>query len=150
MEGFELYFEDFEVGDTYKFGSHTITAEEIMQFAERYDPQRPHLDPDVAEETVFGELVASGLHTLCVCCRMAVDELFARTAVVAGVGFDRIRFLEPVRPGDELSGRIEVVRTEPSPDRSGGYVDFELVGVAQNDEPVLRFVDLAIIESRDS
>ncbi|WP_254838597.1 MaoC/PaaZ C-terminal domain-containing protein [Natronomonas marina] len=144
----ELHFEDFEVGDRYEFGSHEITEAEITAFAERYDPQRPHLDPEMAEETEFGELVASGLHTLCVCCRMAVDELFARTAVVAGIGFDRLRFLRPVRPSDELSGWVEVVRTEPSDDHRGGYVDFELVGVDQNDDPVVRCVDLVIVESR--
>lgn len=114
MHEIDLFSEDFEVGDTYEFGSHMITAEEIMQSAERYDPQRLHLDPDVAEETVFGELIASGLHTLCVCCWMAVDELFTRTAVVAGVDFYRIRFLEPVRPGPTNS---PVVSRSSGPNR---------------------------------
>ena len=144
----ELYLEDFEVGDAFEFGNHTFTADGIVSFAEQYNPQRPHLGHERAAETAFGELVASGLHTFCVCCRLSVDALFARTAVVAGAGFDRVRFLEPVRPGDVLTGRATVERVEPADDHPGGYVDVEIVGTNQDGDVVLSCLDLALVESR--
>ena len=56
-------FEDFEPGQVYELGSRTVTEEEIVDFARRFDPQPFHLDPDAARESVFGGLIASGWHT---------------------------------------------------------------------------------------
>lgn len=145
----ELYFEDFDAGETFKYGSRTLTAEDIVTFAETYDPQRFHLGQESAADTMFGELVASGLQTLCVCCQMAVDGLFARTAVMAGIGFDRIRYPRPVKPGDELSGYVEVVSTECT-DRhpQSGRIDFEIVGLNGDGETVMTCLNLALVHRR--
>jgi acyl dehydratase len=53
------YFEDLEVGDSYRFGNYTVTQTEMVEFAERFDPQSFHVDPDAAEKSIFGGLVAS-------------------------------------------------------------------------------------------
>lgn len=145
----ELYFEDFEVGETFGYGSRVVTADDIVAFAEEYDPQPFHLSQEAAADTVFDELVASGLQTLCLCCRMAVDELFAKTAVLGGIGFDRIRYPHPVKPGDELSGHVEVVSTEIT-DRypQGGRIDYEIVGVNSDGKTVMNCLDLALVERR--
>jgi acyl dehydratase len=146
----ELYFEDFAVDDIYTFGSKKVTQDDIISFAEQYDPQRFHIDPQLARETVFGELVASGLHTTCVCCGMAVRELFSRTAVVAGLGFEQISHPEPVKPGDVLSGRVEVSAIEgPEPDETGGRIDFEIVGENQSKNQVLSCTLLTLVETID-
>ncbi|WP_440763282.1 MaoC family dehydratase [Natronorubrum sp. DTA7] len=122
------YYEDLAVGDVYETGSYTVTKEEIVDFAEQFDPQPFHLDEEAAEESMFGELVASGLHTLCLSVRLFVTDFVQGEEGVAnmgGLGMDDLRWHEPVRPGDTLRVRAEVLETTPSESRSDrGYVDF--------------------------
>ena len=68
-------FEDFEPGHVYELGSHTVTEEEIVDFARRFDPQPFHLDPEAARESVFGGLIASGWHTGAMWMRLYVDSM---------------------------------------------------------------------------
>ena len=122
------YYEDLTVGDTYETGGYTVSKEEIVEFAEQFDPQPFHVDEAAAEESMFGELVASGLHTLCLSVRLFVTDFVQGEEGVAnmgGLGMDDLRWHEPVRPGDTLRVRAEVVEKTPSESRSDrGYVEF--------------------------
>ena len=118
--GAPLLFDDIRVGtvlsteDTYE-----ITRAEIIEVAGRWDPQPFHLDEEAAAISHFGGLVASGLHTLAASLRLSYHER-PRTAAVAGLGFDELRMLRPVRPGDRLRQTTEILDTRPSatrPDR---------------------------------
>lgn len=124
-----LYFEDLSVGDQYEVGEYTIGKAELIDFAEQFDPQPFHVDEDAAKDSVFGELVASGLHTLCLSTRLFVTE-FVKSGEnlrnMGGFGMDDLRFHEPVRPGETLRIEIEVIEKTPSESRSDrGYVEFE-------------------------
>lgn len=146
----EYYFEDLEVGDRFEFGSCTITREEIVEFAGRYDPQYFHLDEEAAEGSVLGGLCASGWHTVSETNRMLVDEVFDRMASEGGRGVDELRWHRPVRPGDRLSGWAEVARKEPHHrDESRGNVDLSITVTDQNDDRVLTFVTLNMIRRRN-
>jgi acyl dehydratase len=114
------YFEDFEPGQVVELGSRTVTEEEIVAFAREFDPQPFHVDPEAARESVFGGLIASGWHTGALWMRMYVDALLDGTASMGSPGVEELRWLAPVRPGDRLTGRLEVLETTPSerrPDR---------------------------------
>jgi acyl dehydratase len=106
------HFEDREVGETRRFGDYPVTAEEIVAFAEQYDPQSFHVDPDAAAESMFGELVASGWHTAAMTMRMLVDNVLQDEGALGAVGVDEIRWPEPVRPGDRLHVETEVIDRE--------------------------------------
>ena len=57
----ELFFEDFYVGQTFlSVGSAKVTAEEIKEFGQKYDPQPFHLDEAAGEGSFFKGLAASG------------------------------------------------------------------------------------------
>lgn len=147
----EMYFNDFQVGDTFACDSYRITEDEIISFARQWDPQRFHVNPEEARESMFEGLVASGLHTLCICCSLAVEELFKRTAVMGGIGFDRVRYPYPVRPGDVLTSFVKVVDMEDAPDHpGGGYVNFEIFGRNEDSKTVISLVDLALIEQKEA
>ena len=122
------YYEDLAVGDTYECGSQTVTKPEIVDFAEQFDPQPFHTDEAAAAESMFGRLVASGLHTLCLSTRLAVTNFYRGEPPLAnegGLGRDALRWHEPVYPGDTLGLELEVVGREPSDGRADrGYVDF--------------------------
>ncbi|MFP4590757.1 MAG: MaoC family dehydratase [Halobacteriales archaeon] len=142
------YFEDLTVGDRYETGTYEMTAEEIVSFAERYDPQPIHVDEAAARETIFGGLIASGWHTASACMRLLVDDLYD-DAWVAARGVDRLRWIRPVRPGDVLAVAVAVVDKNPRPGPDGvGEVHLEVTGTNADDEAVISWVALSLVKCR--
>ncbi|WP_224270307.1 MaoC family dehydratase [Haloprofundus salinisoli] len=133
-----LHFEELAVGDAFETSGRTVTRAEIIGFADRYDPQPFHVDAEAVEESVFDELVASGLHTMALANRLVTDDFYAQTSVMGGTGIEEANFLAPVRAGDTLSVRVEIVGKRASaskPDR--GLVTVEQTVSNQADETVL-------------
>lgn len=149
--GRALHLEDFAVGDRWSLPPFSLSAEEIVAFARRWDPQPFHADPDAAAQTQFGGLIASGIHTLAATIRAQYEGLLSRVAAVAGVGFDTLRFKEPVRPGRQLRGEICVrdvsLRRE---DRGWGQVTFHLDLRDDDGTQVMWFDNRVLIWSRES
>jgi len=130
------YFEDLAVGDTDEFGTYDVTEEEILEFAGQYDPQPFHTDPEAAAETIYGGLIASGWHTCAMTMRLLVDGHFQDSAAMGARGVEDLRFPRPVRPGDSLSVRTEVLeKTADTEDR--GTVRVRSETVTAEDELVL-------------
>ena len=102
-----LYLEDVVVGSQYISEEVTITAEEIVAFASRFDPQPFHLDAEAAKSTFFGGLAASGWHTAAITMRMLVlyGPQIAGGAIGAG---GELAWPTATRPGDRLHVRITV------------------------------------------
>ncbi|WP_218938663.1 MaoC family dehydratase [Oleiharenicola lentus] len=114
-----LYFEDLKPGDRFNTPEHTVTEEEIVEFARRHDPQPFHTDAEAAKGTFFRGLVASGWHTAAVSMGLMVrGEMPLRDGVI-GQGVDNLRWPRPVRPGDRLRVVMEVAGLEPHPVRLG-------------------------------
>ena len=105
----DRYFEDYEPGRVYEFGGIVVTETEIVSFAERYDPQPMHVDPEAAKESRFGGLIACGWHTASVAMRLYVDHYLSHVASLASPGVDDLRWPTPVRPGDTLRIRVSLV-----------------------------------------
>lgn len=144
------YYEDIEVGETQEFGEYHVTKEEIIEFAERYDPQPFHVDEDAAAESAFGELVASGWHTASICMRMLVDGPIQDRASMGARGVDELRWKRPVKPGDTLSIRTEILDKRVSEsDPRRGYVDSRLEGITQNGDVVISWIGLGMIARRN-
>ncbi len=118
-EEHELYFEDFEEGQVFELGEKTLTKEEIVAFAREYDPQPFHVDEEAAEGSVFGGLIASGWHTAAVFMRLYVDAILHRAASMGSPGVEELRWLKPVRPGDNLGARLTVLEAVPSATNPG-------------------------------
>ncbi|MFC6796551.1 MULTISPECIES: MaoC family dehydratase [unclassified Haladaptatus] len=132
------HFEEFEAGQTFEFGSVTLSEAEIIEFAETYDPQPFHVDPEAAAESMFGGLIASGWQTCAVSMRLLADNLLNETASLGASGVDELRWHRPVRPGDTLSVRVEVLDTEPAAnDPNRGHVRYEFSAFNQDDDRVL-------------
>jgi acyl dehydratase len=144
------YFEDVRVGDTDVLGSHTMTEEEIVAFARKYDPQPFHLDPEAAKASIFGGLIASGWHTCAVMMRLSVEAGRRRQAVTTGSpGIDSCRWLKPVRPGDTLTARLEVLDTWASRTRPVGFVRSRIEMANQRGETVLVVVGISMYRRRE-
>lgn len=143
-----IYFEDLSVGDTETFGSYTVTREEIVEFARQYDPQPFHVDPEAAAQSPFGGLVASGWHTTAMTMRVLVDDFLARAATRGALGVDELRWYDPVRPGDTLSARSEVLATESWSD-DYGKADVR-VETRVEDDVVCSMIGLILFAKRES
>jgi len=113
------YWEDFAVGDVTEFGPVTVTTDEIVEFASRYDPQPFHLDDDAGNATPFGGLIASGWHTTALFMGMFVRAVLLDSASLGSPGVEEIRWTAPVRPGDALTGRSTVTEVRPSASNPG-------------------------------
>jgi acyl dehydratase len=131
------YWEDFRVGQTFDLGSVTIDGDEMVRFAERFDPQPFHVDPVAAKDTSFGGLIASGWFTGSLFMRLYVDAVLADAASQGSPGMSELRWLSPVRAGELLTGRLTVLDVAPSstkPDRGTVFLRGELL---RDGEPVV-------------
>jgi acyl dehydratase len=112
----------------------------IDAFAEvTQDHQFIHVDPEAAASTPFGGTVAHGFLTLSLLSRMAADVLLRPEGLKMGVnyGFDRVRFMAPVRSGKRVRGRFRLTAFEEK--RSGQYqfVHNVTVEIEDEDKPAL-------------
>jgi acyl dehydratase len=126
----DRYFEDYQVGASYEYGYLTVTEAEILEFAERFDPQPIHLDPAYAATGPFGGLIASGWHSAALLMRLFADHYLSRVASLASPGCDELRWASPLRPGDQLRLRVTVLEARPSrskSDRGLVYTDARLL-----------------------
>jgi acyl dehydratase len=134
----ERYFEDYTVGLVDEFGEVEVTAEEIVAFARRYDPQAMHTDVEASARGPFGGLIASGWHTAAMVMRLFVEHYLSRVATLPSPGIDELRWVLPVRPGDRLRVRVTVTearRSRSKPDR--GIVRSLVEVLNQRDEVVM-------------
>ncbi len=120
-----IYLEDLTVGRRFTAGPVTVTEEEIIAFASRYDPQPFHTDPAAAaKHPLFQGLAASGWHTAALTMPLVVEAAGHIAGGIIGGGGD-LQWPRPVRPGDSLSLEIEVLEATPSrsrPDRGSALV----------------------------
>jgi len=121
----KLYWEDFRPGRVFEYGPRRITRDEIVGYAAEFDPQPFHLDADAARATMLGGLAASGWHACCLLMRMSADSFVLNSSSMGAPGVHEVRWLAPIRPGDELTLRSTVVEVRASKSRPDmGFVKF--------------------------
>ena len=136
-----LYFEDFPEGKVFEYGDREVRADEIVEFAQEFDPQPFHLDDELACQTMAGGLIASGWHSAAMMMRINCDELFLRSASQGSPGIQSIDWLKPVRPGDHLRVRLTTLSARESRSRPDlGVVEGKFELINQHDEVAMRQV----------
>jgi len=147
---YDRYFEDYVPGFVCEYGELPISADEITEFARRFDPQPFHIDRIAAEQSPYGGLIASGWHTASLMMRMFSDHYLTKVASLGSPGVDEIRWLKPVRPGDVLRIRttiLEANRSRSKPDR--GMVRTFIETLNQHGEVVMTMKAMNLIRSRE-
>jgi acyl dehydratase len=145
------YFEDFAVGQKYPgAGGCAIDAAGIKAFAAAYDPEPFHLDEAAAARNpALRGLSASGWHTASITMRLLVESELRPAGGILGLGVDEIRWLRPVRPGDELRIETEILELRPSESRPAhGIVKLRTTTFNQAREPVQTVVSNLLVERR--
>jgi acyl dehydratase len=130
-----MFFEDVALGEVPLFGNYEVTKEEIFEFATQFDPQPFHLDEEAAKKTLLGGLSASGWHTAAISMRLLYDSFLVHAASMGAPGVDELKWLKPVRPGDRLSLRANVLEKKESQSRPDlGIIQAQSDVINQNGE----------------
>ena len=144
-----LTFEDFPIGHFGTFGPRRVTREEILAFAAEFDPQPMHLDEAAAAKSMLKGLSASGWHLCSITMRMMFDGYIGRTASLGSPGVNELRWLAPLRPGDDLTLAIEVMEARVSRSRpSTGIVTFKALVRNAAGQLLCEMVSPIIVERR--
>lgn len=119
MSEIAYWWEDMTPGRRFDLGSKTVTAEEIVEFAEEFDPQPFHLSVEAGEASILGGLSASGWHSCAMFMRLYYDNLLHHSSSEGSPGVDFVEWRKPVLAGDTLTGVAEVIETRPLKSRPG-------------------------------
>ena len=146
----KYYWEDFSPGQVREGGSITLSESEIIEFAKKYDPQSFHVDRELAQQSFFGGLIASGWHTAGICMRLLCDLYLLEAAAMGSPGIDELRWVRPVRPGDTLRLKTTVLETRASVSRPEmGTVRSRAEVYNQRDELVMHMSAITMLRRRD-
>ncbi|MGC8498578.1 MAG: MaoC family dehydratase [Acidimicrobiales bacterium] len=136
----ERYFEDYVPGALYEYGERPVSEREIIEFATAYDPQDFHVDADAAAAGPFGGLIASGFHSAALAMRLLADHYVSWVASLGSPGLEALAWPAPLRPGDRVRLRAEVLEARASaskPDR----------GIVRTRVQLLTDRDLMVVEA---
>ena len=148
---FQYYFDDLEAGSKVDIGPYLVTKEEIIAFAEEFDPAPFHLSEEAGKVSMMGGLCASGWHTCSMAMRMMCDSFLLHSSSQGAPGVHECKWMMPVKPGDTLSGHILVEGTRLSASRPGlGLVNFRCNVFNQNGEQVLTLTNTGMMKTRDA
>ena len=144
------YFEDLVIGAKTAFGHYEVKRDEVVAFAQAYDPQPFHLSDEAAAQTHFGRLSASGWQTCAMTMAMVVENLKAvDQAGLGAAGIDELRWLKPVYPGDTLRCETELLEKRASNSRPEmGSFRSRMTVFNQDDVRVMSFVSIGLIRTR--
>ncbi len=118
-----LTFEDFAPGDVAEYPEFVVDREEMLAFAEEFDPQPMHLSEEAARGSMLGELIASGWYVVALLMRANCENMLLEAASLGSPGVDRLEWRAPVKAGD----RLRVRRTVKAVRRSTSRRDMGLV-----------------------
>lgn len=146
-----LTFEDFPPGHFGTFGPRRVSREEIIAFATEFDPQPMHLDEDAAKKSLLRGLSGSGWHLCSIMMRMLFDGFIHRTASLGSPGVEELRWLSPLRPGDDLTLDVEVAEARVSRSRpTTGIVTFRMQVRNAAGQALLDATSPIIVKRRDA
>ena len=142
------YYEDIEVGEERKSKSLVITEKEIIDFANKYDPQWFHSDPEASRESSFNGLIASGIHVAAIW-RLLDHDANGDIKFVCGIGWENVRWQNPLRPGDEVYVWSKCLSKSDTSSNERGVVIFDH-GLKRKDEiDLLTFKGTCLVYKKD-
>jgi acyl dehydratase len=146
-----LTFEDFPPGHFGTFGPRHVTRDEILAFAAEFDPQPMHLDEEAASKSMLRGLSGSGWHLGSLMMRMLFDGFIGRAASLGSPGVDELRWLSPLRPGDDLTLDVEVKEARASRSRPDlGIVTFGMRMRNATGQVLLEATSPIMVKRRDA
>lgn len=144
------HFEDLAVGEVITLGHVTVTKEMIFAFAREFDPLPFHIDEKAAKASLLGGLASSGWQTGALSLRMLVDSFLSKIASCGGLGFENLKWKNPVMVDDTIGGTVTIAglrRSSSHPQWGIVTLDFDIRN--QADKPVLTMRLANLVECRE-
>ena len=146
-----LTYEDFAPGHFMSLGPRRVTREDIIAFADEFDPQAIHLDERAAAQSLLGGLSASGWHMCALAMRMQVDGYLNRSATLGGLGVDEVRWLAPMRADDLVTLEVHVDAKRRSKTRpAAGIITFRSELFNGAGQQLMTIVAIGLMTCRDA
>ena len=143
------YAEDYHTGDIFELGKYIPKKKEIIDFAKKYDPFPFHLDELEAEKTIFKGLISSGWMTALIWLGMMHKKFWSHETTMGSPGHEEMVWPVPVRPGDILKGKVEILESRISKSKPEiGFVRYQAILQNQNEEDVFRTTSTIIMKSK--
>ena len=155
-----IYFEDLIVDVTRELGTHLFTREEIVHFAQKFDPQPFHLDDEAGKASIYGGLIASGWHTTAIWLRHLVDDrnrerdhmLFRGQKPAKygpSPGFEKLKWLKPIYSGDQIRFTTRIIEKRDTRSRpTVGLAIYQNEAFNQNGDLVFQLMSKMFVERR--
>lgn len=145
----KYYFEDMAIGSQLDLGTYHVTREEIIAFAQQFDPAPFHLDEAAGRASMLGGLAASGWHVCAMSMRMVCDAYLLDSASEGSPGLEECRWMAPVLAGDTLSGHLLVESARLSSSRPGiGLIGFRCNLFNQDGRQVMTYTNIGMSRTR--
>lgn len=146
-----IYWEDLAVGWSVTTPEKTVSREEIIDFAEEYDPQPFHLDEEAAKKSILGGLCASGWHIGSIAMRMVHDSFHVDAAALGSPGIAEMRWQKPLYVGDTVFITAEVTGTRESQSRPDmGITNWHWTMTNQRGQTVMTCDTVLLMGRRDT
>lgn len=145
-----IFWEDMiDTGKTV-LGTISVSKDEMIEYARRYDPHDFHVDEEAAGATIYGGLIASGFHVCSLVTRLMYDAFLLDSANLGSPGIDELRWPRPVRPGDVLTVKRTLLESRPTSKPDRGLLRFLISVENQHGETVMTMCVLNIFRRRAS
>lgn len=141
-----MRFVDFKVGSVLTSGRRQVTEAEIIAFATQYDPQWFHIDRARAQQSRWRGIIASGWMTCSIAIQLAVTSVLRSSDSIGSPGVEELKWLNPLRLGDEVELRMEVIEARVSSSGKLGVLRWRWVLSTQRLETVLELTATSLFE----
>ena len=142
-----MKFAEFKAGMVLTAGRRSLSEEEIIEFARRYDPQWFHTDPTRAAASRWQGLIASGWHTCSIAMQLLVTRLLADSESIGSPGLEQVKWPNPLRPGEAVELTVEVLQTRTSSSGKMGIVRWRwLLATVPGGVQVLDIIGTSLFE----
>jgi acyl dehydratase len=141
-----MKFAEFKPGMILSAGRRSISEQEIIEFAVRYDPQWFHTDPARAAASRWQGLIASGWHTCSIAMQLLATHVLADSESIGSPGLEQVKWPNPLRPGAEVELRVEVLQTRISSSGKVGIVRWRWVLATLAGVQVLDLIGTSLFE----
>ncbi len=149
-EQFGLYYEDFQIGDTYKhWPGKTITESDNNLFTlVTMNPHPVHFDVEYCKQHQYGKILVVGTLVFSLVASMTVSEISGKA--IANLEYEFVKHIKPVFIGDTIYSETEILdKRESNSKNDRGIVYVETRGRNQHNEIVLSFRRKVLIKKRE-
>jgi len=141
-----MKFAEIKAGMVLNAGRRSVSEQEIIEFAHRYDPQWFHTNPARAAASRWQGLIASGWHTCSIAMQLLVTHVLADSESIGSPGLEQVKWPNPLRPGEEVELTVEVLQTRISASGKMGIVRWRWVLATLAGVQVLDIIGTSLFE----